>query len=1014
MARPAVRIQVVQFGVLVSLALLVGRAAQVQILHGRRWAEEAQAQRTERIVLQARRGTLYDRHGTPLAVTQETYHVGIAPNELRDPTADGALISRRLGLTARAWQLALRRRYAYFAGPYSALEVQPLRSVRGVHLEPVLNRFYPDPAVARATIGRLGDDGLGASGLERTLDSLLAGRAGAAVVLKDRAGREYESPARVIAPPVPGLDVVLTLDAELQEIAQRALDDALRRMDADGGDVVMLDPGTGEVLALASRQRDGSARPSAFTDTFEPGSLAKIFAAAALLSLRRVSPTDHVSGEGGKWRVPGRTITDDDPQPSLTLADAIRVSSNIAIAKFAARLTPEEQYAMLRDFGFGALTGIEFPAEATGRLRPPSEWTRPSAASLAMGYELSVTPIQVAMAYGALANDGLLLQPTLIREVRDASGGVRYRHRPEPVRRVVARDVAAALRNLLRGVVERGTGTEAALTNFPVAAKTGTARPRRGGLRHAGGRAHAPPARVPRGAPGLGCRGAHLAGGGRQRGRRLDGHVVRRPVRRRPGPLPWPDSSAPRAAVMNKLQEVVAALERAQLLVELPDLHTWPEITGLTADSRKVERGMLYCAVYGSVRDGHEFVMAARERGAAAALVEREQAVDVPQILVRDGRRAAAVAAEAWYDRPGAKLDLIGVTGTNGKTTSVTLLRHVLSALEPTGSIGTLGAFDPAGDPVPSEAGNLTTPGPIDLQATLAALVERGARGAAMEVSSHSLDQGRVDGLVFRAALFTNLTRDHLDYHKTLEDYFRAKAKLVQYLAPDGLEVVNADDPARLRLRREHRRVTFGERGGDVTAARVTLDAAGADFELVTPMGGAEVRLPLLGRFNVANALGVAACAWGLGVPVETIAERLTRAPQVPGRMERIAERPCTVLRDYAHTPDALERALETLRPRTKERLIGVFGAGGDRDRGKRAPMGTVAVRLADSAIVTSDNPRTEDPEKILDDVEVGMRAKPHTREVDRRRAIARALELARPGDTNLLAGEGHETHQVD
>jgi len=461
MARSAVRIQVVEFGVLVGLALLVGRAAQVQILQGRRWAEEAQAQRTERIVLQARRGTLSDRHGTPLAVTQETYHVGIAPNELRDPVADGSLISRRLGLTAHAWQEALRRRYAYFAGPYSALEVQPLRSVRGVHLESVLNRFYPDPAVARATIGRLGDDGLAASGLERTLDSLLAGRAGAAVV---------------IAPPVSGLDVVLTLDAELQEIAQRALDDALRRMDADGGDVVMLDPGTGEVLALASRQGDGTARPSAFTDTFEPGSLAKIFAAAALLSLRRVSPTDHVSGEGGKWRVPGRTITDDDPQPSLTLADAIRVSSNIAIAKFAARLTPEEQYVMLRDFGFGALTGIEFPAEATGRLRPPSEWTRPSAASLAMGYELSVTPIQVAMAYGALANDGLLLQPTLIREVRDASGGVRYRHRPEPVRRVVARDVAAALRNLLRGVVERGTGTEAALTNFPVAAKTGTAR----------------------------------------------------------------------------------------------------------------------------------------------------------------------------------------------------------------------------------------------------------------------------------------------------------------------------------------------------------------------------------------------------------------------------------------------------------------------------------------------------------------------------------------------------------
>src|SRR5438128_8262438 len=478
MAKLAVRMQVVEFGVFVGLALLVARAAQVQIVQGRRWAEEAKAQRTERIVLPARRGTLYDRHGTPLAVTQETYHVGVAPNELRDPAADGALISRRLGLAPRSWQEALRRRYAYFAGPYSALEVQPLRAVRGVHLEAVLSRFYPDPGVARATIGRLGDDELGGSGLEKTLDTLLAGRSGAAVVLKDRAGREYESPARVIAAPVPGLDVVLTLDAELKEIAQRALVDALSCMDADGGDVVMLDPGTGEVLALASRQRDGSARPSAFTDTFEPGSLAKIFAAAALLSLRRVSPTDRVSGEGGKWRVLGRTIPADDPQPSLTMADAIRVSSNIAIAKFAARLTPEEQYAMLRDVGFGALTGIEFPAEATGRLRRPSEWTRPSAASLAMGYELSVTPIQVAMAYGALANDGLLLEPTLIREVRSASGGgggVRYRHRPEPVRRVVSREVAAALRRMLRGGRERGTGTEAALTNFPVAAKTGTA-----------------------------------------------------------------------------------------------------------------------------------------------------------------------------------------------------------------------------------------------------------------------------------------------------------------------------------------------------------------------------------------------------------------------------------------------------------------------------------------------------------------------------------------------------------
>jgi len=476
MAKPAVRLEFVERGVFVALALLVVRAAQVQLLEGRRWAEAAQAQRTERIVLQARRGTLSDRHGTPLALTQETYHVGVAPNELRDAARDGALIARQLGLTARGWQEALHKRYSYFAGPFSALEVRPLRSVRGVHLEPVVNRFYPAPELARATIGRVGDDGYGASGMEKTLDSLLAGRSGSAVVLKDRAGREYESPARVIAQPVAGHDVVLTLDAELQEIAQRALDDALRRMDADGGDVVMLDPATCEVLAIASRQRDGTARPSAFIDTFEPGSVAKIFAAAALLALKRVRPGEHVSGENGVYHLPGRTITDDDPQPTLTLADAIRVSSNIAIVKFAARLRPAEQYGMLRDFGFGALTGVEFPGEAVGRLRPPSEWTRPSAASLAIGYELSVTPIQLTVAYAALANGGLLLQPTLIREVRSPEGPVLYRHEPEPVRRAVSPEIAAALRDLLRGVVERGTGAEAALTNFPVAAKTGTTR----------------------------------------------------------------------------------------------------------------------------------------------------------------------------------------------------------------------------------------------------------------------------------------------------------------------------------------------------------------------------------------------------------------------------------------------------------------------------------------------------------------------------------------------------------
>jgi UDP-N-acetylmuramoyl-L-alanyl-D-glutamate--2,6-diaminopimelate ligase len=462
---------------------------------------------------------------------------------------------------------------------------------------------------------------------------------------------------------------------------------------------------------------------------------------------------------------------------------------------------------------------------------------------------------------------------------------------------------------------------------------------------------------------------------------------------------------------VSRLVAIVTALERAGLLLGPPA--AWPEIEGLTTDSRRVTAGTLFCAVRGSAQDGHDFVPAAARAGAVAALVEHQVAAPLVQVVVADGRRAAAVAAETWFERPAARLDLIGVTGTNGKTTSVVLTRHVLAALEPMGSIGTLGAFDPQGDRVPSDAGTLTTPGPIDLQATLAGLVARGARGAALEVSSHSLDQGRVDGLVFRAAIFTNLTRDHLDYHKTVADYFQAKAKLLRYLAPDGLAVVNADDPAWAALPREHRRLTFGEQLADVTARDVTGDASGSQFELRTPSGSAVVQLPLLGRFNVSNALGVAACAVGLGVPVATVAERLASAPQVPGRMERLASRPCTVLRDYAHTPDALARALEAVRPLTRGRVIVVFGAGGERDVGKRAPMGEIAVRLADLAILTSDNPRGEDPERILDDVEVGMAERPHHRLADRRAAIALALGFARADDTLLLAGKGHETYQL-
>ncbi|MGH7498246.1 MAG: UDP-N-acetylmuramoyl-L-alanyl-D-glutamate--2,6-diaminopimelate ligase [Gemmatimonadales bacterium] len=454
------------------------------------------------------------------------------------------------------------------------------------------------------------------------------------------------------------------------------------------------------------------------------------------------------------------------------------------------------------------------------------------------------------------------------------------------------------------------------------------------------------------------------------------------------------------------------ALRREDLLVSAPE--NLPPLSGVGVDSRAVQPGTLYVAVRGSQADGHRFIPDAVRRGAAAVVVEQSGSAGVPEIVVRDGRRAALALGAAWYDYPARHLILLGVTGTNGKTTTAGLLRHLFNQAGTAASIGTLGAFDGDGQPIDSAAGTLTTPGPVDLQATLAELLKRGTTHVAMEASSHSLDQGRLDGLTFAAGIFTNLTRDHLDYHGTMESYLAAKLRLSAQLASSGLEVVNLDDDAWLALPRRSPRITFGlHPAADVRASGVILDAAGSRFELSGRFGIAEASLPLLGDFNVANALAAAACALGMGRPLGEVVARLGAVPQVPGRMEKISEVPCVVLRDYAHTPDALERALATLRPLTRGRLIVVFGCGGDRDRGKRPIMGRIAAEGADLAVVTSDNPRTEDPGAIIDDVEQGMGVVPHRRVVDRLAAIHAALQEARPGDTLILAGKGHETYQV-
>ncbi len=466
--------------------------------------------------------------------------------------------------------------------------------------------------------------------------------------------------------------------------------------------------------------------------------------------------------------------------------------------------------------------------------------------------------------------------------------------------------------------------------------------------------------------------------------------------------------------------QAVAARRLEEMLLEADQLvetrGTLPaEVTDLTDDSRAVVPGGGFVAVRGTSHDGHDYLADAAARGMALAIVEDAAAVDGPVLVVRESRTAVAVAARAFYDDPGRLLTIVGVTGTSGKTTTVSMLRHILDApAAPAASIGTLGVLTgSAGEPFPGGSG-LTTPGPIELQRVLRALADAGVRRVAMEVSSHALDQQRVEGVDFAVVVFTNLSRDHLDYHGTVEAYFAAKARLVRQAAPGGTAVVNADDDVWTALPPAPRTVRYsaGTVDADVRARGMTYGPGGSLWTLLAGDETAGVSLPLIGDFNVSNALAAAAAAWSLGATAAEIAARLSTLPQVPGRLERIHDSP-VVLRDYAHKPDALERALDAVRPFVPGRLILVFGCGGDRDRGKRPIMGAIAERQADIVILTSDNPRTEDPERILDEIEAGMVRREHRRIEDRREAIAAALALARESDVIVLAGKGHETYQI-
>jgi UDP-N-acetylmuramoyl-L-alanyl-D-glutamate--2,6-diaminopimelate ligase len=461
------------------------------------------------------------------------------------------------------------------------------------------------------------------------------------------------------------------------------------------------------------------------------------------------------------------------------------------------------------------------------------------------------------------------------------------------------------------------------------------------------------------------------------------------------------------------LSQIQRALAEENLLVDRVDPD--PALTAVTDDSRRVEPGALFCAVRGTADDGHRFLADAAQRGAVAALVTRRSDVPLPQVAVVDGRRAAGIAAREWFGNPGKRMSLVGVTGTNGKTTTVAITWHLLNSNGRTGRIGTLGAFDGADQRLTGYA-SLTTPGPVEFHSVLADLLSRGVSTVVMEASSHGLDQGRLEGAAFKAAVYTNLTHEHLDYHASLEAYAEAKMKLSELLTPDGVEIVNAEDPVweSLPARAGIRKVIYG-RGAlaDVQCGSERLNPDGSECRFV--FGGSEhaVRVPLLGEFNVTNALAAAATAWSSGEDPAVIADRLATVPKVPGRMELLNAGEFTVLRDYAHTPDGFQRAIATIKAITPGRLIVLFGVGGDRDRAKRPLMGRIAAEGADLVVLTEDNPRTEDPDATIDDIEAGMGNAEHLRIRDRELGIRTAVALMEQGDCLLLLGKGHETYQI-
>jgi len=723
----------------------------------------------------------------------------------------------------------------------------------------------------------------------------------------------------------------------------------------------------------------------------------KPFTVLAALASGRWHADSPIPTSPGYFRVGRLLVTDPLNRGTITLLQALQKSSQVAIAKVALDLDQRAVFDVLSRIGMGEYIGIGLPGEALGTLTDQGLKNPVVRTTLAYGYGLALSPLHLTQGYLTLASGGLRMPLTILR-----------RHEIPASERVIEESLAREVVTMLESVTAReGTAPGARVPGYRIGH---LAQGRRGRLRR-----QAPRCTVRRDCAG--DRSAVRDGCGDQRTQ---------------GPAGWWRGCV-RAGVWPGCGPRVAAARRAagrgphdmsmrlhDLLADQPGI---PEVAirHLVLDSRQVEPGDLFVALRGERHDGHDHVVDALGRGAVAVLAERPvTGASVPIVVVPALRERLGALAARYYGDPGDGLYCVGVTGTNGKTSIAHYLADLATRVGlPAGYIGTIGwgLIGALG------SADLTTPDPITVQRQLAALRDQSCRWAVLEVSSHALTQERVRSVPFRAAVFSNLSRDHLDYHVDLDAYGAAKARLFAW---PGLElaVINRDDAFGRQLVGQLaagvRSLGFGRgdesvsRSEDVSWSGLAFDATGATGTWHTPWGTAPLRLPVHAEFSVANAAAALAVLGAAGVPLEQLAAAAATLAQVPGRMEYFrAPGRAAVVVDFAHTPDALAQVLVTLRPRTVGRLVCVFGCGGDRDKGKRPLMAAAADRVADVLWLTSDNPRSEPADAIIADMRAGLsgHACAHE-EPDRRVAIERAIERAGPDDLVLVAGKGHEAYQ--